>query len=173
MYNSRSNPTLANCTFSRNSSVVGGGLYNSESHPILTNCTFTGNSAYDGRAIYNFLRSSTSVKNCILWNSGNEIWHCRASTINVTFSDVQGGWEGEGNIDADPLFANPDNGDYHLKSEVGRWDPNCQSWVLDDVTSPCIDAGDPNSHVSDEPVPNGGIINMGAYGGTAEASKSP
>ena len=172
MYNSHSNPTLANCIFRGNLSVVGGGLHNSESHPILTNCTFTGNSAYEGRAMYN-IKSSPSINNCILWNGGNEIWHYYASTIDVTFSDVQGGWEGEGNIDADPLFADPDKGDYHLKSEVGRWDPNGKSWVLDDVTSPCIDAGDPNSPVSDEPVPNGGLINMGAYGGTAEASKSP
>lgn len=63
-------------------------------------------------------------------------------------------------------------GDYHLKSQAGRWNPMSQSWVIDDVTSLCIDAGDPNSPVGDEPVPNGGIINMGAYGGTAEASKS-
>ncbi len=43
---------------------------------------------------------------------------------------------------------------------------------MDAATSPCIDAGDPNSPVGDEPQPNGGRINMGAYGGTAEASKS-
>jgi len=40
------------------------------------------------------------------------------------------------------------------------------------VTSPCIDAGDPMSPIDHEPFPNGGRINMGAYGGTAEASKS-
>ncbi|HCO94134.1 MAG TPA: hypothetical protein DIU00_09315 [Phycisphaerales bacterium] len=40
-------------------------------------------------------------------------------------------------------------------------------------TCPCIDAGDPNSPVAFEPFPNGGIINIGAYGGTLEASKSP
>ena len=73
------------------------------------------------------------------------------------------------------VYSNDDfwvEGDYHLKSQAGRWDPNSQSWVIDDVTSPCIDAGDPNSPVALEPFPNGGIINMGAYGGTAEASKS-
>ena len=43
---------------------------------------------------------------------------------------------------------------------------------MDDVTSPCIDADDPNSHVAFEPFPNGGRINLGAYGGTPEASKS-
>jgi L-ascorbate metabolism protein UlaG (beta-lactamase superfamily) len=169
MRNIRSNSTLANCTFSGNSSTVGGGLYNSESYPILTNCTFTGNSAYQGRAIYDF-RSSPSLKNCILWDGGSEI---RASSINVTFSNIRGGWEGEGNIDADPLFADPDNGDFHLKSEYGRWDSASDSWVVDDVTSPCIDAGDPNSPVGGECEPNGGIINMGAYGGTEQASMSP
>jgi len=64
------------------------------------------------------------------------------------------------------------DGDYHLKSQAGRWDPNSQSWILDDVTSPCIDSGDPNIPIGNELFPNGGIINMGAYGGTAEASKS-
>ncbi|UCG55609.1 MAG: hypothetical protein JSU70_12155, partial [Phycisphaerales bacterium] len=63
-------------------------------------------------------------------------------------------------------------GDYHLKSQAGRWDPSTRTWVVDDVTSPCIDAGDINTAVGSEPFPSGGIINMGAYGGTAEASKS-
>ena len=77
-----------------------------------------------------------------------------------------------GIINYDPLFADPNNGDYHLKSQGGRWDPNSGSWVIDEVTSPCIDAGDPNTPIGNEPFPNGGIINMGAYGGTTEASKS-
>jgi hypothetical protein len=45
--------------------------------------------------------------------------------------------------------------------------------MFDNVTSPCIDAGDPNSPVAFEPFPNGGIVNMGANGGTGQASKSP
>ncbi|MBN1507997.1 MAG: hypothetical protein JW955_14185, partial [Sedimentisphaerales bacterium] len=64
------------------------------------------------------------------------------------------------------------DGDYHMKSLAGRWDPNQQRWVMDDVSSPCIDAGDPNTPVGEEPQPNGGRVNLGAYGGTAEASKS-
>lgn len=63
-------------------------------------------------------------------------------------------------------------GDYHLKSQGGRWDANDGRWAIDDVTSPCIEAGDPMSPIGLEPFPNGGIINMGAYGGTSEASKS-
>jgi hypothetical protein len=127
--------------------------------------------------------------NCILWNSGREIDNVGNSTIGVAYSDVQNGWLGEGNIDSDPLFAAPGywdpngtpddpsddawvDGDYHLKSQAGRWDPVGGSWVIDEVTSPCIDAGDPNSLIGLEPFPNGGRVNMGAYGGTAEASKS-
>jgi predicted outer membrane repeat protein len=63
-------------------------------------------------------------------------------------------------------------GDYHLKSQAGRWNETTQAWVQDAVTSPCIDAGDPASPIGLEPFPNGGLVNMGAYGGTGEASKS-
>jgi hypothetical protein len=45
-------------------------------------------------------------------------------------------------------------------------------WVLDDVTSPCIDAGDPAADFSAEPEPNGGRLNVGAHGGTAYAGMS-
>ncbi|MHC4951462.1 MAG: BACON domain-containing protein, partial [Planctomycetota bacterium] len=48
------------------------------------------------------------------------------------------------------------------------------SWMTDDVTSPCIDAGDPaDMGWQGELWPHGGRINMGAYGGTAQASMSP
>jgi len=72
-----------------------------------------------------------------------------------------------GNIDADPLFAES----YHLKSLGGRWQ-SVESWVVDDVHSPCIDAGDPESDYSKESEPNGGRVNMGAYGNTPQASRS-
>jgi len=79
------------------------------------------------------------------------------------------------NLSGTPDDPNDDfwvEGDYQLKSQAGRWDPKTQTWVKDDVTSPCIDAGDPMSPIGNESFPNGGRINMGAYGGTAEASKS-
>jgi hypothetical protein len=97
-----------------------------------------------------------------------------SDSATISFSAVQDGWEGDGdgNTAADPLFADPDNADYHLKSHAGRWDSATQAWIIDDVSSPCIDAGDPDSDCSLEPLPNGARINMGAYGGTSEASKS-
>ena len=107
----------------------------------------------------------------------------------IRYCNVKDGWPGEGNIDADPCFANPGywdpngtvedanddfwvEGDYHLKSQAGRWDAGSQSWVVDREMSPCIDAGDLASPIGHEPFPNGGVVNMGAYGGTVEASKS-
>ena len=115
------------------------------------------------------------LTNSIIYNNGldSDLVQIESNlTATITYTDVQGGWPGQGNIDADPLFADPDNGDYHLKSQAGRWDLTSQSWLADDVTSPCIDAGDPTTPIGLEPLPNGGIINMGLYGGTSRASKS-
>jgi len=131
---------------------------------------------------------------------GPEINIGDASRLGVTCSNVAGGatgvyvgggtldW-GAGNIDVDPSFVSMGywvtsgtnrgesnaywvEADYHLKSQAGRWDPNTQSWIQDEITSPCIDAGDPMTPIDLEFFPNGGFVNMGAYGGTAEASKS-
>jgi hypothetical protein len=115
--------------------------------------------------------------------SGAQIAVDLGGTLTVTYSDVQGGqtdvftnngtlnW-GNGNKDEDPLFVNAGNGDYHLQSHRGRYWPEQDVWVLDTLTSPCIDAGDPVDDILDEPIPNGGIINMGAYGGSTQASLS-
>jgi len=60
--------------------------------------------------------------------------------------------------------------DFHLKSLYGRYTE--LGWVSDSVQSPCIDAGDPTAIYDGELQPHGWQLNMGAYGGTAEASKS-
>jgi hypothetical protein len=94
----------------------------------------------------------------------------------VDYCILQRDWQDNALINnclvVDPCFADAESGDYHLKSQAGRWNPDSKSWVLDNVTSPGIDAGDPTNPVGPEPFPNGGRINMGAYGGTVEASKS-
>jgi hypothetical protein len=171
-----SEPHLSNCLLVGNSSNNGGAVYSwQDSHPVLTNCTLYGNSSKkQGGAVREDDDAFSTLKNCILWNNTPDQVFFSVTTSQVSFSNIQGGWpwSKDDNIDDDPLFADPDNGDYHLKSQAGRWDPTTQSWVQDDITSPCIDAGDPNSPIGDESIPNGGRINMGAYGGTAEASKS-
>ncbi|MGB2866359.1 MAG: right-handed parallel beta-helix repeat-containing protein [Sedimentisphaerales bacterium] len=222
MDNSGSSPILTNCTFSGNrAGEEGGGIHNSDNtHLTLINCMLNGNSAYHGAAMSNSESRATLINctlsdnsevnpglegggviantggtlaliNCIVWANSPRYLTGRTT---VLYSNVEGGFFGEGNINVDPLFAPPGywadvtdpniivdsgdpntvwiEGDYHLKSQASRWDPSSESWVVDDLTSPCIDAGDPNILISDEPMPNGGIINMGAYGSTAEASKS-
>ncbi|MFC1739685.1 LamG domain-containing protein, partial [Planctomycetota bacterium] len=71
-----------------------------------------------------------------------------------------------------PGFVDANDGDYHLLSERGRYWSEHDVWVLDEVTSPAIDGGDPNIQPTEEPMPNGGRINMGAYGNTAYSSMS-
>jgi hypothetical protein len=187
---------LMNCRFSGNSSREGGGIRNYQSTLKVANCTFTANTASSGSAVacgsYQH-PSNTRIANSILWDGSKQILYDDNSAMTITYSDVQVAgrfpWPGEGNINSDPRFVGPGHrdsngtpdhpnddfwvdGDYHLQSQAGRWDPATQSWVKDDVTSPCIDAGDISSPIGYEAFPNGGRINMGTYGGTAEASKS-
>jgi hypothetical protein len=139
-------------------------------------------------------QGTTTIEDCIIYyHHCCPVYIAPGGTANILYSDVEGGLDGipignvnwgPGNIDKDPCFVRlgrweyhePDwlffEGDYHLKSQAGRWDPNSESWVKDDVTSPCIDTGDHMSPIGLEPFPNGGRINMGAYAGTTEASKS-
>ena len=162
---------------------AGGAIYITSERGLdmsLSFCTLFGNVAGVGSAVAclepsleGYPAPSVTIVNTILRGADDEIGVTEHVQMHITYSDIHGGWPGEGNIDVDPLFADPNNGDHHLKSEAGRWDPASMGWVLDDVTSPCIDAGDPNSPIGYEPFPNGGRVNMGAYGGTAEASKSP
>ena len=129
MHNNGSSPVLVNCTFWGNSAQgKGGGMRNKTgSAPTLTNCTFYGNRATDGGAIQNFESSSPTLTNCILWGgSYPEMDNSDSSAPIVTFSDIKGDYlyPGTGNINEDPLFLDPDNGNFHLLPD-----------------SPCIDTG--------------------------------
>ncbi|MHC4476937.1 MAG: right-handed parallel beta-helix repeat-containing protein [Planctomycetota bacterium] len=197
MNNLNSSATVTNCIFSHNAAEYGGGMCLTllDGRPTVTNCTFSHNSAGYGGGMYSEMNNSPDVAdspkvtNCILWSNnatlgGNEIAIYFMGTIDVKYCDVEGGaanihndggllhW-GTGNVSTDPLFADPPNDDYHLKSEGGRWDPCSQNWVLDGVTSPCIDTGDPCTSFAAELSPHGCRANMGAFGNTEQASKSP
>lgn len=185
------NSVISNCTIYGNRTGVwgvGGGISNVSSRSgysaRVRNCIIWGNTARGGEQI------GCRLPNIILVTILN-LSHCSVqndpNAVSCPPPFIEGHWTSK-----EPLFANPGywipyepnhappglidylwiEGDYHLKSQAGRWDPNSQSWIQDDVTSACIDAGDPNSPIGHEPFPNGGIINMGAYGGTVEASKS-
>jgi hypothetical protein len=192
---------FSQCLFAGNQARHGVGAVDVQLGATVSNCTFVGNrAAAPGIIDALYAQEPVTVLNCIFRDNicadvclpgirGNSLMVVGYSNVSNLPDVWPNGIQAVANIDTDPLFADPGywdpngtpddpnddffvEGDYHLKSQAGRWDPNSQSWVQDDVTSPCIDAGDPNSPIGDEPFPNGGRINMGAYGGTAEASKS-
>jgi len=109
----------------------------------VINCTVVNNGRYGlvGKGI-------VKIFNSIVWGNGNNLHRCSA-----TYSCIEDLDEGEGNIHSDPLFIDVPNGDYHLQ-----------------MTSPCVNAGDPASNSSQEPGDGDGRINMGAYGNTPEAT---
>ncbi|MHC4740464.1 MAG: right-handed parallel beta-helix repeat-containing protein [Planctomycetota bacterium] len=159
----RYSPAFRNCVISANTANRAGAIYRCRRE--ITNCTIVANSAtMRGGGVYD---CRAKITNCVIWGNGDDLYLSSAEYSCIEDDDA-----GQGNIASDPCFVNPDIGDYHLKSQAGRYDPNTQTWVIDDLTSPCIDAGDPMTPIGTEPFPNGGIINMGAYGGTIEASKS-
>ncbi len=131
--------------------------------PVISNCTITqnGREAIAGDAI---------VGNSILYFNNDDADGSQVVSESsiITYSDVQGIYTGQGNMDADPYFVMPGywadsdgpnsiwiDGDYHLQPD-----------------SLCIDAGNPDDPVGLEPAPNGERINLGAYGGTSQAGKS-
>ena len=136
------------------------------SAPVLANVTFYENSSDDGGAIYNVAGSSPVITNCIFWgntatSSGNEIYNESGADPVVTYSNIEGGYTGTGNIDSDPLFADAGAGDLHIGAG-----------------SPCIDAAngsaapltdlDGNPREDDLTVPNTGTgtpayTDIGAY----------
>ena len=176
MLNNGGSPTVTNCLFSGNSAYEGGGIRNdSSSSATVTNSSFSGNTAtHYGGGVDNRFSSNPTITNCTLWgDTGAEIYNetttgVPTSSPTVTYSDVQGGYSGTGNINADPLFVrspftngSTDYGDLRLLPG-----------------SPCIDAGnnavvtsppfltDSSGTIIDldgNPRIDGAAVDMGAY----------
>ena len=128
----------------------GGAMCNvNDSSPTLVNCTFSANAA--SAAMYSDGSSTATVTNCILWD-GDEAEIDGSAT--VTYSCVQGGYNGNGNIGDDPgddpLFVNAASGNLRLSPY-----------------SPCINAGtpveDPENDIRGVPRPQEVYTDMGAY----------
>jgi len=156
-------------------SVVGISI--SGSSPTLRNLTVVGNDY--GIDVWGY--SFPQIESCILWDNEYSDIFTEAFPPNVTYSCIERTYEGEGNISVDPLFADPNNEDFHLQSQIGRYlpdqsnapKPKPENWVIDEYHSPCIDAGPADVNPMQESMPNGGRVNIGAYGCTPFASKSP
>jgi hypothetical protein len=133
----------------RSGSGTGGiGLVGGEVGGQLMNVTVAGNDSatgFDGAEVEGPV-SGFPIVNSIFWGNGTDGANLRGSNLNVSYSDVQGGFAGTGNINAAPLFIG--GGDYHLG-----------------VGSPCIDkgtsAGAPAHDI--EGTPRDAAPDMGAY----------
>lgn len=138
----------------------------------IDNLTLANHACPGNATVIELERGSTArISNSILWGNsggiGNQaFWN---NTLEVSYSITA--HPGIGNFLADPRFADAANGDFHLRSTAGRYTPD--GFVNDMVDSPAIDAGNPASGFSLETAPNGGRINLGTYGNTAQASRSP
>jgi hypothetical protein len=191
-----SKPVISRCLIAGEYGSSGYGIYNSsKGNAIVENCTIVDKAS---AGVFCYYDCPITLRNCIIWDCGIVLDYVK--DVQAEYCNIQGGWPGLGNIDVDPLFVRsaymdangtPDDanddfrvpGDYHLRSEGWRWDEVREVWTWDDVTSRCIDAGDPHSALGVEPFsgpsdPNNDWgrsvrINMGAYGGTAEGSIPP
>jgi hypothetical protein len=185
LYNYESDATLINCRVTGNTAdyadtAGGAALYNLDGKLTLLNCTVADNRSPSGKAVASFQWGAVpgitvKVANSILFNGGNEISSNVREAVDVTYSDVQGGWTGAGNISTDPQFTRL--GTRNLEGE----------WIDGDyrlkASSPAIDAGNnaalpPDSFELDadgnttEPLPfdldneariEGTKVDMGAY----------
>ena len=119
-------PTITNCILVDNFAEWAGGIYLADSNPTITNSTIANNDGgFGGGGIYLDGYSYPTITNTILWGNigrdGPQIY-VRSGMPTVTYSDVEGGWTGTGNISTNPLFVG--GGDYHIQG-----------------SSPCIDTG--------------------------------
>ncbi|MBW8000595.1 MAG: hypothetical protein FVQ80_01055 [Planctomycetes bacterium] len=161
-----SNPLVTNCIFNGNYADYGGGVFSSRSSLTVTSCTFSGNQAISGNTLASDFSNqrypgTIELSNCILWDGADQIWNNDSSALTITYSDILGGWGGEGNIDDNPKFVQP-----------GFWDGNV--WVDGDyhllLGSPSINTGDPayppapgETDLDGNPRILEGRIDMGCY----------
>ena len=148
-----SSATVENCIFDGNTAAASGGAACTQNTSLteFLNCTSVNNSAPLGGALYSSGASATNLSTCILWNNADEaIGSHDTSITTISYSDVQEGFPGEGNMSVDPRFVDGDTGDFRL-----QWGSPC----IDKATS----IGAPVSDVLGVSRPQGDGVDMGAY----------
>ena len=154
---SHDGPQVVNNYFTGNISAgYGGGIYTSYSVISFIHNTIVGNSdmlpySPGGGIFIGSTSPVVTITNCIIWgNTPNQINDNAFYDPDVTYSDVEGGWPGEGNIDTNPNFA-----DAEYRIHCG--------------TSPCMNAGDSEAENLPETDRDGNpricddAVDMGAY----------
>lgn len=121
LYLDGGSPTFTNCLFYDNKSGDGAVIAIRSGTPTFLNCTLANNEATIGQggAIHDE-QGRAIIRNSILWGNtaargADQILNLSGSQTTVTYSDVQGGWSGSGNLNVDPLFQDPSADDYKLQ----------------------------------------------------------
>jgi len=111
--------TVVNNLVVENSTFRGGGIYCWAICELkLINNTVVKNDAGFGGGIYSKQDCSLEVINSIFWeNTPEQLLIDASSRISVIYSDIQDGWKGEGNLNAEPMFISPEDADYHLQKD--------------------------------------------------------
>ncbi|MBL8840425.1 MAG: IPT/TIG domain-containing protein [Planctomycetes bacterium] len=127
-FESGATPTIeSNVIYGNSATGAGGGVQCYDVAITITNCTVFGNNAPTGGSGILAVIQSVTVNNSIVRsNTGEQLGAHDSGQFIVQSSNIEGGWQGNGNVDVDPLFVDALGGDFHLS-----------------LGSPCIDAGDP------------------------------
>ncbi|NQT63846.1 MAG: T9SS type A sorting domain-containing protein [Candidatus Marinimicrobia bacterium] len=159
IYCSNSSPTFSTVLIADNHSGTGGGLMSNSSTIIMLNCTTIDNDASKiNSEVGNGIQLNNSVLtviNSIIWGSDSlqDIVSLDSSIISMSYTNFHHGMDGSGNISDDPLFVDPDNGDYCLQQG---------SPGIDAAASLFIWEGDTMVNIPDS-LYNGNAPDMGAY----------
>ncbi len=163
-------PMLRNCTLAFNTATEAGGAILNEAtvtHVTYTTTLYPYSTSSSSNKVFHQPKGSRVLKwgdteyvglharNCILWGNGPDQIHAGLASnhyvcFTVDSSNIEGGYEGIGNLDEDPGFLDPENGDFRLASD-----------------SPCVDTGTDNGAPATDllgmPRPMGTEYDMGAY----------
>lgn len=170
---------LENCLIDHNNSAGdhSDGIY-AAGPSVIQSCTVADNGGGVGILSGG---AGVRVRNSIVWGHADDLKGFGTDSLfpptltNVSYCCIQGGDNNgrQGCISLDPQFV--DTNVYHVRSRAGAYTNGAFSgggWAVFASNSPAIDAGDPASAFGREPAPNGGRLNLGAYGNTEVASLS-
>ncbi|MAE71694.1 MAG: hypothetical protein CME06_14655, partial [Gemmatimonadetes bacterium] len=184
----RASPTVVRSVIHDNvAAIFGGGVFVRESDAAISHCSIAFNSGGNGPGgsggIYIDKACSPRINHTIVSHSrkgaGIRVVSPATPTLSYNCSwghdgdDLVGILPGPGGISEDPLFVDASANNFHLSSPAGHFEEGVLTDRTPGVLSPCIDAGDPLLETGVEPVPNGGRRNLGAFGGTLDASRTP
>jgi len=164
IYNSSATREITNCQFITDSALIGGAISNQASNATITNCTFNRNHASNTGGAFNNNGGNPIIKNSILWNNTSpgvaNIFNSGA-TPSVSYSLIQGGYSGVGNISSNPFF-------YNELDPLGA----DNIWMTADdglqitVNTPAKDQSDPSTTtptVDIKSVSRNGFFDIGAF----------